>query len=69
MLWQIVGVFSTLFFAFYLYRLYKKYYSWYDNLSWVAKIFQTDPRKDKGFRNLLIIAFILVILAIGVEFI
>jgi Ca2+/Na+ antiporter len=68
-LWKIVGIFSTLFFAFYLYRLYKKYYSWYDSLSWIVKIFTPNPREDTGFRNLLLFAFVLVIVAIAIEFI
>ena len=67
--WKIVGISSTFFFAFYLYGLYKKYYSWYDNLSWLVKIFTPDPRNDVGFRNLLIVAFLLIVVAIVVEFI
>jgi len=68
-LWKIVGIFSTLFFAFYIYGLYKKYYSWYDNLSWIAKAFTPDPRKDVGFKNLLFFAFLLVVVAITIEFV
>lgn len=68
-LWKIVGISSTLFFAFYLYGLYKRYYSWYDNLSWLINFFTPNPRNDVGFRNLLIVAFILIVIAITVEFI